>query len=126
VALEVPPQEYEAYVAEPLRGLYTAGVDALLYPALSDWRRSVVDAALREHLLPAALADLRRELAAAAARAVALEYEDAFWREATTPPLRLKAIDDEARGGRFAAAAACALVATGWPFGGMSDALMQG
>ena len=47
--------------------------------------------------MPLALAALRHELSAAAARAVLREYSDAFWREATMPPLRLKAITEEAR-----------------------------
>ena len=90
VTLAVPPEAYEGYIAGPLRALYLIGADPHTNTDLAQMRTDVLNNALSKSLLPHALMALRGELAAAARGELAREVEDAFWREATTPPLRLK------------------------------------
>lgn len=97
MALELPAEHFEHYVAGPLRQLYLVGVNPSMFQRLYAFRAAIVDAALRQHLMPMALRELRAELRAAAERSVLTDMGDAFWREATMPPLRLKAIADDVR-----------------------------
>ena len=97
VTLAVPEQQYDEVLATPLKGLFTVGVSAAAQPALFAFRRAVIDQALSATLVPMAMADLRRELLAAAQRGVLDLIEDRFWVEVTMPPLRLKAPHDEVR-----------------------------
>jgi hypothetical protein len=97
VTLEVPEDSFHQYISKPLVDLYTVGVNPAMFERLHAFRQGVIDTALSQHLLKMAKADLRQELKTIAERSVLAEMEDAFWKEATMPPLRLKAISEDVR-----------------------------
>jgi hypothetical protein len=65
VTLRVSDEEYEQYIATPLKDLYSIGVSSAVHDRLFIFRRAIIDAALTNILVPRAKADLRRELTAA-------------------------------------------------------------
>lgn len=95
LTVEVDEHGLEMQLTSVLTNLYTFGLDAYVHASLHAFRTKIIDRVLREHLVPMALQAVREEMKKKAQEYVTDTCCEAVWVEATTPPLQLKAIDDE-------------------------------
>lgn len=97
LSVDVDEHALEMQLTMVLTNMYTIGIDADMHPSLYAFRTQVIDRVLKEHLVPMALQAVREEMAKKAQEYVTDTACETVWIEATTPPLQLKAIDDEVR-----------------------------
>ena len=95
LTVEVDEHALEVQLTSVFTNLYTFGLDAYVHASLHAFRTKIIDRVLREHLVPMALQAVREEMKKKAQEYVTDTCCEAVWVEATTPPLQLKAIDDE-------------------------------
>ena len=117
LTVEVPEAARQQFLDTPFKNIYTIGVDATIQSALHNFRSEIIQKVLDDHLVPMALAAAREEMTKQSEQFVLDRYSDSLWIEATTPPLQLKAIDDEVRcllSARMWAASAPSGCVAGW------------
>lgn len=88
-------QELEEQLISKFTNMYAVGADPDMHPSLYGFRTQIIDKVLKEHLVPMALEAVREEMLKNSQQYVTETCCDDIWTQATTPPLQLKAIDDE-------------------------------
>lgn len=95
LSVDVGEHDLDTELTTILTSMYTVGIDPDIHPSLYNFRSQIIERVLKDDLVPMALNAAREEMLKKAQQSVMDICVDELWIELTTPPLQLKAIDDE-------------------------------